>query len=165
MSWKFLCLNIALLFMLIGCSQGKEVIESEEVSSNSTETIQNFIQKPPNLKVTVNGQNFMAAMNGYAWSYFDEEENLMVGIEAETVGADALLENRKAPSVDRDSTIELIFKEEPLTYQVNVLDSFYNRDKQQKNVVLDGQSGRTGYEVKATWEQGTAYYVFPLDVE
>lgn len=89
----------------------------------------------------------------------------MATIEVETVGAEALLENRKAPSVDSDSTIELIFEEEPLTYQVNVLGSFYNRDKEQKDVVLDGQSGRTGFEVKATWEQGTVYYVFPLDVE
>lgn len=163
MNRKILCLSIALLLMLIGCSQEKEIVKSEEASSDTAENRQDVSQRPPNLKISVDGQSFIAAMNGYQWSYFDEEENAMATIEAETVGADALLENRKAPAVSSDSIIELQFKEEPLTYQVNVFDSFYRKD--QTDVVLDGQNGRTVYEVKATWEHGTGFYAFPLDIQ
>jgi len=34
-----------------------------------------------------------------------------------------------------------------------------------KEVQLNGESGRTVYEVVATWERGTGHYVFPLNVE
>ncbi|WP_033542025.1 hypothetical protein [Planococcus sp. CAU13] len=165
MNGKIFCFSMLLLFVLMGCSLEKEVDKSENTSSDAADNMQSTSQKPPNLKISVNGKNFFAAMNGFNWSYFDEEENMMAGIEAETVGAEALLENWKAEAVDADSTIELIFGEEPLTYQVHALGSFYNREREQKEVILDGQSGKTGYEVKATWEQGTAYYVFPLDVQ
>lgn len=165
MNGKVFCLGMMIFFVLMGCALEKEVLNSEEASNDTAENMQNSSQRPPSLKISVDGKDFMAAMNGFQWSYFDGEEDAIATIEAETVGAEALLENRKAPAVNADSIIELQFKEEPLTYQVNVLDSFYNSDREQTNVVLEGRSGRTVYEVKATWEQGTAYYVFSLDVE
>lgn len=165
MNRKIICLSMLLLFVMFGCSQEKEVTQSGEASNDTPENVHWVSQKPPNLKISVDGKDFMAATNGFQWSFYDEEENMMAGIEAETIGAEALLENWEGPAADADSTIELIFDEEPLTYRVNVLGSFFNRDKEQKDVLLDGQSGKTGYEVEATWEQGTAYYVFPLDVE
>ncbi|WP_422123325.1 hypothetical protein DHX103_00495 [Planococcus sp. X10-3] len=158
-----LLLCMLVIFVIVGCSQEKEVIKHEENNSTSVENRKDTIQKPPNLKVSVNGEAFMAASHGYSWSYYDEEEKSMAGIEAEVVAVSDLIGNRKGPAVNPDTSIELKFAEEPISYEVYVLGSFpSNRGT---DVVLDKQSGRTIYEVKATWEQGTGYYVFPLTIE
>ncbi|TAA66097.1 hypothetical protein [Planococcus salinarum] len=163
MNYKILYVIIAIIFFIAGCSQEKEVIKNEENNSTSAENRNDSIQKPPNLKVSVNGEAFMAASYGYSWSYYDEEEKSMASISAEVVPVSDLIGNRKGPAVNSDTTIELKFEEEPISYEVFVLGSFpSNRGT---DVVLDKQSGRTIYEVNATWEQGTGSYVFPLTIE
>lgn len=163
MNYKILYVIIAIIFFIAGCSQEKEVIKHEENNSTSAENRKDTIQKPPNLKVSVNGEAFMAASHGYSWSYYDEEEKSMASISAEVVPVSDLIGNRKGPAVNSDTSIELKFEEEPISYEVYVLGSFPpNRGT---DVVLDKQSGRTIYEVKATWEQGTGYYIFPLTIE
>lgn len=158
-----LLLSMLVIFVIVGCSQEKEFIKHEKDISTSAENRKHISQKPPNLKVSVNGEEFFAATNGYSWSYYDEEEKSMAGIEAEVVSVSDLIGNRKGAAVNSDTPIELKFVEEPISYEVNVLGSFpHNRGT---DVVLDKQSGRTIYEVKATWEQGTGYYIFPLTIE
>lgn len=158
-----LLLCMLVIFVVVGCSQEKEVIKHEKNNSASAENRKDLSQKPPNLKVSVNGEEFFAAANGYSWSYYDEEDNSMVGIEAEVVPISDLIGNRKGPAVNSDTPIELKFEEEPISYEVYVLGSFPH--KRGTDVVLDKQSGRTIYEVKATWKQGTGYYVFPLTIK
>ena len=163
MNYKILYVIIAIIFFIAGCSQEKEIIKHEENNSTSAENRKNTSQKPPNLKVSVNGEEFYAASAGYSWSYYDEEEKSMAGIDAEVVPISDLIGNRKGPAVNSDTSIELIFEEEPISYEVYVLGSFpSNRGT---DIILDKQSGRTIYKVKATWEQGTGYYVFPLTIE
>jgi|GEM_PF-4153625 len=151
------------IFGIVGCSQEMGVIKHGKNNSTSAENTKDKSQKPPNLKVSVNGEEFVAATNGYSWNYYDEEEKSMAGIEAEVVSVSDLIGNRKGPAVNSDTSIELKFEEKPISYGVYVLGSFtHNRGT---DVVLDKQIGRTVYEVKATWEQGTGYYVFPLTIE
>ena len=158
-----LLLCMLVIFVIVGCSQEKKVINHEKDINASAENRKDLSQKPPNLKVSVNGEEFFAATNGYSWSYYDEEEKSMAGIEAEVVPVPDLIGNRKGAAVNSDTSIELKFVEEPISYEVYVLGSFpHNKGT---DVVLDKQSGRTIYEVKATWEQGTGYYVFPLTIE
>ncbi|MGE6412961.1 hypothetical protein ACQKDD_02165 [Planococcus kocurii] len=88
----------------------------------------------------------------------------MVEIEAETIGVSELVGDRNGPIVNTSTSIELQFEEEPISYQVNIWDSTDNLKGSFKDVVLDGQSGKTIYEVVATWERGTGYYVFPLTI-
>ncbi|WKA60315.1 hypothetical protein QWY16_09490 [Planococcus shenhongbingii] len=104
-------------------------------------------------------------MGGYDWSYFDQEENSMASVQAETIPVSELVGKRKGPTVNSDTSIELKFEEEPISYQVNTWDSAGNITGSFKDVVLDGQSGRTIYEVVATWERGTGHYFFPLTIE
>lgn len=163
MKSKLFLLCMLVIFVTVGCSQEKEVVNHEKNNSPSAENRKNTSQKPPNLKVAVNGEEFYAASAGYSWSYYDEEEKSMGGIEAEVVPISDLIGNRKGPAVNSATSIELKFEEEPISYEVYVSGSFpYNRGT---DVVLEKQSGRTIYEVKATWEQGTGNYIFPLTVE
>ncbi|WP_211654127.1 hypothetical protein [Planococcus alpniumensis] len=158
-----LLLWMLVIFVTVGCSSEKEVIRHEESNSTSAENRKDISQKPPSLKVNVNGEEFFAATNGYSWSYFDEKEKSMAGIEAEVVPVSDLIGNRIGPAVNSDTSIELKFEEEPISYEVYVLGSPpHNRGT---DVDVGKQTGRTIYEVKATWEQGTGYYIFPLTIE
>lgn len=162
MKTNFLLCMLA-IFMIVGCSQEMEVIKHEKSNRTSAESTKNTFQKPPNLKINVSDKEFVAALNGYYWSYYDEAEKSMVGIEAEVVSVSALIGNREAPVVNLDTSIELEFEEKPTFYEVYVLGSV--PIKGGTDLILDRQVGRTVYEVKATWEQGTGYYVFPLTIE
>lgn len=151
------------IFMIVGCSQEMEVIKHEKGNRTSAESPKNTSQKPPNLKISVNDKEFVAALNGYSWSYYDEAEKSMAGIEAEVISVSDLIGNREGPVVNSDTPIELKFEEKPTFYEVYVLGSVpFNGGT---DLILNKQIGRTVYEVKATWEQGTGYYVFPLTIE
>lgn len=157
-----LLLCILIIIVIVGCSQEKRIMKDEKSNSISVESRNDTSRKPPNVKVSVNGEKFMAASNGYAWNYYDEEEKSMVGIEAEVVPVSDLIGGRIAPNVNSDSSIEITFDEEPNSYKVYLLGSFSNN--RGTDVILDKQSGRTIYEVEATWGQGTGCYIFPLTV-
>ena len=165
MKSKLLFLSILIIFVLAGCSQEKEATKNEKNMSDSVENVKYTEKKPPQLKIGVNEEEVSAALGGYAWSYFDQEENSMVEIEAETIGVSELVGDRKGPIVNAGTSIELKFEEEPISYQVNIWDSTDNIKGSFKDVVLDGQSGKTIYEVVATWERGTGRYFFPLTIE
>ena len=165
MKSKLLFLSMLLIFILAGCSQEKEATKNEKNMSDSVENVKYTEKKPPQLKIGVNEEEFSAALGGYAWSYFDQEENSMVEIEAETIGVSELVGDRKGPIVNAGTSIELKFEEEPISYQVNIWDSTDNIKGSFKDVVLDGQSGKTIYEIVANWEQGTGHYFFPLTIE
>ncbi|MDN7245581.1 hypothetical protein [Planococcus shenhongbingii] len=165
MKSKFLFLSMLFIFVLVGCSQEKEVIKNDKNMNSTVENVKYTSQKPPQLKIGVNEEEFPAALGGYDWSYFDQEENSMASVQAETIPVSELVGKRKGPAVNSDTSIELKFEEEPISYQVNTWDSAGNITGSFKDVVLDGQSGRTIYEVVATWEQGTGHYFFPLTIE
>ncbi|WP_271852628.1 hypothetical protein [Planococcus maritimus] len=158
-----LLLYMLAIFMIVGCSQEMEVIKHGKGNRTSAESPKNTSQRPPNLKISVNDKEFIAALNGYSWSYYDEAEKSMAGIEAEVISVSDLIGNREAPVVNSDTSIELKFEEKPTFYEVYVLGSVPLKGG--TDVILDRQVGRTVYEVKATWEQGTGYYVFPLTIE
>ncbi|AQU79264.1 MULTISPECIES: hypothetical protein [Planococcus] len=165
MKSKLLFLSMLMIVVLAGCSQEKEATENEKNMSDSVGNVKYTEKKPPQLKIEVNEEEFSAALGGYAWSYFDQEENSMVEIEAEAIGVSELVGDRNGPIVNTSTSIELQFEEEPISYQVNIWDSTDNLKGSFKDVVLDGQSGKTIYEVVATWERGTGYYVFPLTIK
>lgn len=165
MKSKLLFLSMLIIFVLAGCSQESEATKNEENMSESGENVKHTEQKPPQLKIRVNQEEFSAALGGYAWSYFDQKENSMVEIETETIGVSELIGDRKGPIVNSGTSIELMFEEEPISYQVNIWDSTENIKGSFEDIVLDGQSGKTIYEVVATWEQGTGHYFFPLTIE
>ncbi|ETP67264.1 hypothetical protein G159_19145 [Planococcus glaciei CHR43] len=163
MNAKLLCLSLIVFIFLFGCSQGKETIGDE--SSNPKEDLNATSQKPPSLTVAIHEEEIAAALGAYTWSYYDQEAGGMVAIEAESLPPSELAGSRKAPAVNSDTSIELNFEEEPISYKVNIWDAADKLKGSFKEVQLNGRSGRTIYEVVATWKRGTGHYVFPLNVE
>ncbi|QKX50083.1 hypothetical protein HF394_05495 [Planococcus glaciei] len=163
MNAKLLCLSLMVFFFLFGCSQGKETIGDE--NSNPDEDLNATSQKPPSLTVTIQEEEIAAVLGAYKWSYYDQKAGGMAAIEAESLPPSELAGSRKAPAVNSDTSIELNFEEEPISYKVNIWDAADKLKGSFKEVQLNGESGRTVYEVVATWERGTGHYVFPLNVE
>lgn len=163
MNVKLLCISLIVFIFLFGFSQVKETIGDE--NSKSDEILYAASQKPPALTVTIHEEEFPAALGAYTWSYFDQEAGGIAAIETESLPPFELAGSRKAPAVNSDTPIELKFEEEPISYKVNIWDAADKLKGSFKEVQLKGESGRTVYEVVATWERGTGHYVFPLNVK
>ncbi|MDQ0427243.1 hypothetical protein QOZ98_000068 [Planomicrobium stackebrandtii] len=163
MKSKTLYLSSIITLLLAGCVQENQVIGND--NSNSIENTDYVSQKPPHLKVRINEEDYSAGLSGYEWNYFDQEENMMATVQTESISPFDLVGNREAPAVNSETSIQFRFEEEPLFYQVNIWDAKNTREASSNVVALEGQSGRTIYEVAATWEQGTGHYFFPLTVE
>ncbi|MBZ5199847.1 hypothetical protein HU147_01350 [Planomicrobium chinense] len=163
MNFKILYISLMAILILWSCSPEKEAIEIE--NSNPDEDLNAASQKPPSLTVTIHEEEIAAALGAYTWSYFDQEAGGMVAVEAESLPPSKLAGGRKAPAVNLATSIKLKFEEEPISYKVNIWDTADKLKGSFKEVQLNGESGRTVYEVVATWEQGASHYVFPLNVE
>ncbi|MCH4825208.1 hypothetical protein [Planococcus halocryophilus] len=165
MNSKLIMIIIFIIFVLAGCFQENETTNNEGNMSSSVDNVKHTKQKPPQLIIEVNEKEFSATLGSYSWSYFDQEENSMLGIETETIGVSELIGDRKGVTVNSGASIKYKFEEEPISYRVNSWDSTENLKEPFKDVVLDGQNGRIIYEVVATWEQGTGHYFFSLTIE
>lgn len=163
MNFKILYTSLMAFLILWSCSLEKEAIEIE--NSNPEEDLNATSQKPPSLTATIQEEEIAAVLGAYTWSYYDQKAGGMAAIEAESLPPSELAGSRKAPAVNSDTSIELNFEEEPISYKVNIWDAADKLKGSFKEVQLNGESGRTVYEVVATWERGTGHYVFPLNVE
>lgn len=164
MKFKVLFLSIMVIVALVGCSQEKEVIKNDKNTKNSVENVKNTNQKPPQLKIIVNEEEYSTALSGYTWSYFDKEDG-MTSVEVESVPPSELIGKQKRRIVNSDASIKLEFETEPDSYQVNIWDSANNVKGPFEDVIVDGKTGEMVYEIVASWDQGTAHYFFSLTIE
>ncbi|TWT06479.1 hypothetical protein FQV26_01300 [Planococcus sp. CPCC 101016] len=151
-----------ILLGMSGCSKEKEAVPAENPVNPPIENRENLGETPPALKVLVDGMEIAALRGGYSWSYFDEKENAMVSMEAESLSPQELAKNQKAPSVDADTEIELQFDNEPTAYEVQVWDATGAVKENSPEIVVDDSPGKSIYQVLAHWEQGTGSYVFSI---
>lgn len=165
MNSKILLLSAIVIFLLIGCSKGEEIVKNEESTDAVMEDLKNTSQNPPTLKLEINKKEISSVLGAYNWSYFDKEENSMALVEKEALSPTDLGINQKSFVVDSNSTVELKFEKEPISYKVNIWDSKNNMKGPFNDVLLNEQKGKTIYEIIATWEQGTAHYIFSLDIK
>lgn len=162
MKLKIVVLIAIILLGASGCSKEKEAVMAENPVNPPIKSIENLGETPPDLKVLVDGIEIAALRGGYSWSYFDEEENAMVSMEAESLSPLEIAENQKAPSVNADAEIELNFEKEPKSYKVQIWDETGAAKGSYPKIVLNESNGKSIYQVLAHWEQGTVSYVFSL---
>lgn len=165
MKFRHFFLISMLLIIMAGCVPKYQVVENEKISSHSKRNLEYLSQKPPQMKIEINDEKILAVLSGYEWSFFDEEENRTATVQAESISPSELLDNRRAPSVNSKTSIQFEFDREPHSYKVTIWEAKKFLNSSSDVVVLDGERGRTIYEVTATWEQGTAHYFFPLTIE
>jgi len=147
--------------LIFGCGNsvrsGDHPEQSEDIHSQS--------ESPPPLELEIGDDTIRAFTWGYSWRYYDLKERSMVGIEAETIAIQEMVNLEKARKVDRNANTELEFGEPPLSYEVFVWDDAGNRNAFPGKFDLAKHEGKSIFEILAHWEQGDASYVFALDVE
>lgn len=154
-----------ILLVAVACSKEQETLMDEEIINPPLENLGDMPKAPPNLKVVIDGFQVSTILGARSWSYFDEEENAMALVEAESLSPLELAGNQQAPSVNTSSVIRLNFEEEPESYEVHIWDSIDHIKGPFNEIVLTESAGKTVYEVTAVWGQGTARYVFALVIE
>lgn len=161
--WKGMgCLLLFASLLLVGC--GTAMVQPGDQSEES-EAIHSQSQSPPPLEIRIGDDTFQAFRGGYSWSYYDPEEKMMAGVEAESRSPDEIANIEKGHQVDKSAEVELIFDETPLSYRVFVWDEAGNQEPVSAELDLSDHVGQNIFEIRAHWEQGDASYVFVLDVE
>ncbi|WP_238323348.1 hypothetical protein [Planococcus antarcticus] len=165
MKFKLFFLVVVILLAATACSEEQGDVVDNKITNPAIEYPEEMPKAPPNLKVAVDGIEVSAILGAHAWSYFDEEENARVSVEAETISPLEIAMNQKAPPVNEIAVIELRFEKEPNSYGFYIWGSKHRMKGPYSKIILDESTGKTVYEVVAAWEQGTAHYVFSLTIE
>lgn len=148
--------------LLFGC--GTAAVQTGDYPDQS-EPIHFQSQSPPPLELKIGDETIRALRWGYSWSYYDPVEESMVGIEAETISIQEMVNIEKARKVDKSTDAKLEFGEAPLSYEVFIWDEAGNRNVFPGEFDLSRYKGKNIFEIHASWEQGDVSYVFALDVE
>ncbi|MCM3609759.1 hypothetical protein M4S82_00760 [Planococcus sp. MERTA32b] len=160
--FKIIGAFIVAAMLLYGCGMadkqaGDQADQSEPVHSQS--------KTPPTLDLEIGDDTIRTFRGVYSWSYYDSEEESMVGVEASSDPPHEMISMDNARKVDRHADVALEFGEPPVSYQLFVWDEAGNSTAYPVAFDLSQHEGPTLFEVFAHWEQGQASYVVALDVE
>lgn len=155
-------LSTVLLLLISGCGEG----DSGDSSENKKEPEQttNTDDQPPALTLTVGGETIPKARTSWSWSFYDEEEGAMAGVEAATDSPPELVDTANPKKVAADAEVLLDFEEAPVKYEIQVWDE-NNNAISYGGFNLSEHQGITIFEIRAYWEQGSAGYAFALNIE
>lgn len=145
-----------LLFSLVGCE------------SNGTSTLdkQTQLDRPPTLKALYQDRSIDAKRGTCSWT-IDNNDGTETGIEADSCAPPELVKDSTPLTVSPKSSLTLSFSDKPIDITVNIWRD--NKPIEQSiiddNIVASESKGYIIYEVIGTWEQGTAYYAFLVNVD
>jgi hypothetical protein len=148
-------LLIFLLSSLVGCSDNKTGADNKKEE----------LQSPPTLKVSYQDKSIQAVRGTYTWTT-DNKDGTKKTINADTSGPTELVKNSTPLTVSPNSTITLNFSDKPEDITVNI----WQENKPIKQIITDSKvttpefKDSVIYEVIATWDQGTVYYAFLVNV-
>ncbi len=143
----------------MGCSR---VSDRPIVESGSGGTSKHTILEPPILTIKVGEETINPALGTYSWR-IDNEDGTETVIESDSLAPPEMMNDNNSLQVTIDTNVELNFEIQPDRYSVRIWDGD-NVVSASDKVVLSSK-GKVIYEVLAHWEQGTASYVFSLEIE
>ncbi|UCZ51535.1 hypothetical protein LGQ02_11695 [Bacillus shivajii] len=159
-SIKILTLTIIGLIAIIGCS------DNTQETNNNNEPNENVSQlrKPPNLYMVVGEETINPVLGSHSWT-FEHSDGTTESIEADSYSPSIIVEMREPQKVDANTDISFEFETTPKTYQAREWDTEHNVLGSNNELDLSIHEGKKIFEILASWEQGTASYVFYLDIE
>lgn len=158
-------LGVLVVVLVAGCS--KEV-EGTNTSSNykesTTDALANREEEPPELRLTIGGEDIKTYKGTYSWSYIDKDTGDTVHVEADHASPNQMLTTERAIPVNLTQPVMMKFEEDPTDYEVRLWDS--------KTVIATydsfeevSEKGAHIVEVIAYWGENEATYVMALDIQ
>lgn len=144
-----------LLYSVAGC-------ENTRTGNMDTQT---QLHRPPALIILYLDKSIDAKTGTYSWT-IDNGDGTETGIEADSPAPPELVKNSTPLTVPPKSSLTLCFSDKPTSVTVNI----WQVNKPIKQSLTDGKivtpqlKGSIVYEVIGSWEQGTAYYAFLVNV-
>lgn len=119
--------------------------------------------QPPNVQVTVGGEQFDAIQGSYCWNEYGK------GVCVDIASYDQLVTKQKVhPKAFSRDQVELKFSSAPK--EIEVMASFPGEERPDEALSVDNNSfqlaagsGRHLYIIQARWPQGSASYVFEVE--
>lgn len=170
-SSRYLVLLISLLTVTgcTGASDTSEEIDDNTVAEegNSNEDVEDDAQEPlpepPGLTILAADEKMDPVPGTYSWSV-DNEDGTITATEVDSAAPPEMVRTIDPMAVTSDTSIDLIFEEEPDRYSVRIWDEDNNVISESDEIDLSGE-GEVIYEILAHWEQGSATYAFSLILE
>lgn len=161
---KLLSLLIPCMILFVGCGSSNNASENQ---APDIVEIEENIENPPSLTVTLPHGSFECTIQKYDWTYknsdgTDKNEVKVVVEETEVVNGASKL------AVASGEKMTLKFSSNPKSYDVKmVLPNTMDLEVNNNEVVIPTPSnkGKATIRVDATFNQGTVTYMFNLDIE
>lgn len=150
-SMKLVFLIIVFSSLFLGCSTNTDPVVSNESTS-----------EPPRLIVSSGKDSFEALIGTVSW--FSPEVSYEADAEIPPL---SVLNQEDELKAQLNSQILLEFEVKPLEFEVHI----WNEKERIASVPTDDytfvadRKGTIVYEVKAKWNEGTAYYPFKINVD
>lgn len=161
---KLLGLLIPCMMLFVGCGSSNE---PTEMQSPDVAKVEENIENPPSLTVTLPHGTFEGTIQNYDWTYTnnegaDKNEVKTVIDENEAVNMPSKL------AVAAGEMMSLKFSSTPTSYEVKmVLPSTMPLEVKNNEVTvpIPTNKGKATFRVDATFKQGKVTYMFNLDIE
>jgi hypothetical protein len=157
MEMKKLFVFLLIAVLLSACSPEKGGSEESE----------SIMKEPPVLNVSSNGNEAVAVLGTYSWSY-DNGDGTYAGIEADSnIPPKMVAYQMESLRTKLSSDIELEFANPPQEIRVTI----WNDSQEEREVEIEGatfnadEKGDIVYEIYAKWAQGSAHYAIELNVQ
>ena len=165
--FSFFTLTLIFLISLAGCSglngaNEKEINARPIVESGIGKTSEQTILEPPTLTIDVGEETLMPTLGTYSWRV-EHDDGTGTAVESDSLPPPESVNSENSLQVEVGMKVKLNFDIQPDRYTVRIWDD-ENIVSSSDKVVISGK-GQVIYEVLAHWEQGTASYVFALNVE
>ncbi|KIL45576.1 hypothetical protein [Jeotgalibacillus soli] len=132
----------------------KEELTEEKLTSET----------PPDLTLLISEHNVRTTRGSYSWSWYNETEDAMTSIVADSGPPPALVNIENGINVFSNANVRLNFKESPINYVVRIWDIENNITGTYDEIDLSEHEGKVIFKVISNWEQGTSSYAFSLNI-
>ncbi|MGL5150100.1 MAG: hypothetical protein ACRC7N_05910 [Clostridium sp.] len=154
------------MIFLVGCS-GNTDKAAKKTNDTGNKKVEENIQTPPELQVMAGDSAQKAILQKYDWTYTESNNNEKNEIKTLMDEQDVV---KTAPSITVSSANKLSFKfgSEPKSYTVRMIlpnEAKLEVVNSEVSIPIPSSLGQATFKVEGKWDQGTAIYMFNLDIQ
>lgn len=156
------CLLLLILSIMAACSNLILYEDSPEPVDPVEGT--NISETPPAVTIMIGDETIDRSPVNFDWCY-SERAGEEICTETESLPPNELADTESGDvETSSDTKIELSFEEEPDSYTVKLWDAQNEPIENFEDIRMPTNAGIHIYEIRASWDQGEASYIFSLNM-